>query len=52
MIEVITLERGWLKKQLDKAEQEILTWPEWKRVDIDNQYRELRKHIAEGVVGA
>ena len=44
MLEIPILEKGWLKKQLHEAEQEILFWPEWIRIDIENQYRELRKH--------
>ena len=45
MLEIPTLEKGWLKKQLDQAEQEIASWPEWRRIDIDAQYKELLKHI-------
>lgn len=38
-------EKGWLKKHLDQAEQKIASWPEWMRVDIETQYRELRKQM-------
>jgi len=40
-------EKGWLKRQLDEAEQEIREWPEWKKVYVDDQYEELKQHTTK-----
>ena len=40
-------EKGWLKKQLDEAEQEVSEWPEWKRARVDEQYEELKQYTTK-----
>jgi hypothetical protein len=40
-------EKGWLKRQLDEAEQEIEKWPEWKKAYVDDQYEELKQHTSK-----
>ena len=29
----MTLEKGWLKRQSDKIEQDLSTWPDWMKAN-------------------